>query len=127
MYVTWNLEGLEEMMSRLEAMEKNGKKAMNKAIEEGAKVLEEEMKLNIQANGLILSGALLDSIEYTIKRGGKSYKARVGLLGNARYGIFHEFGTAKMPARPWLEPAVIEKGDEARQVMIDYLKREILA
>ena len=48
MYVTWNLEGLEEMMSRLEAMEKNGKKAMNKAIEEGAKVLEEEMKLNIQ-------------------------------------------------------------------------------
>lgn len=126
MYVVWKLEGMEDIMNKLEAMERAGKRALKKGVEEGAKILEEEMKINIQANGLVLSGALFDSIEYDIRSGGKKCKARVGLLGSARYGIFHEFGTSKMPARPWLEPAIIEKGDEAKQAMIDYLKREIL-
>ena len=28
-----------------------------------------------------------------------------------------------MPARPWLEPAVVQKGDEARQVMDQLLQK----
>lgn len=32
--------------------------------------------------------------------------ARVGVRVNAKYMIYHELGTGKLPVRPWLRPAV---------------------
>ena len=55
---------------------------------------------------------LLKSIKMDVRRGGviTDYEVEVGsnLTGkNGKYPSFLEFGTSKMDARPWLEPAVM--------------------
>lgn len=43
------------------------------------------------------------------------------------YGRFLEFGTSKMPARPWLRPAAIAKQGESSAMMRRALERRMLA
>lgn len=39
------------------------------------------------------------------------------LLTNAQVGAFNNFGTDKIPARPWLEPGVRSKDDEYNKII----------
>jgi HK97 gp10 family phage protein len=57
-----------------------------------------------------LTGFLADRIKIVTvprRRGGGSGTVTVGVgpMQDAFYGMFHEFGTVKMAARPWLRPA----------------------
>ena len=85
--------------------------------------VEAETKQNIQQHGLIDTGAMINSV-YTVIGGesaqpptqtasvdvvplpepGNKTTAHVG--PSVSYAIYHEFGTHKMPARPYLAPAV---------------------
>lgn len=56
-------------------------------------------------------------------RAGKVYLAE----GPAYYGRFLEYGTSKMPAYPWLRPAVKQKGQQAIEVFTSDLNRRIEA
>ena len=55
------------------------------------------------------------------RRAGKTYYVE----GPQFYGRFLEYGTAKMTAKPWLRPAVKEKGDAAIAIARDELLRRI--
>lgn len=45
--------------------------------------------------------------------------------GLAPYGLFHEFGTADMPARPWARPALARSKRKMMDDFNDMVKREI--
>lgn len=65
----------------------------------------EEVRQNIRNKNIIDTGALLDSIE--AETGKMPARVRDGVP----YGVYNEFGTYKMAARPFFIPAV-EKGGE---------------
>lgn len=67
-----------------------------------------EAQQNIRDLDLIDTGNLLNSITSTTSIDGFEGYVDVG----AYYGIYHEFGTVKMAARPFLGPAVDARSKE---------------
>lgn len=76
--------------------------------------VEAEAKANIRAKHIIDTGALFNSVNTDRKKRGL-YWVSDGVI----YGIFHEFGTHKMGARPWMIPAV----EKVRGYLDDLYKR----
>jgi HK97 gp10 family phage protein len=61
------------------------------------------------------TGRLVGDIAYTVSGRGNVVEGRVGVLrgkGRAYWGWFHEVGTSKMPAHPFLRPAVFGNAAE---------------
>lgn len=67
------------------------------------------------------TGRLADSIEYSVEK----EENRVTIGSNLRYARFHELGTSKMSARPFLHPAaeevVAERGDLIGEAVVTTL------
>jgi HK97 gp10 family phage protein len=59
-----------------------------------------------QAKAPVRTGKLRRSFGYEVSARGNVIEGRVGVFRSAFYGYFHEVGTSKMPARPFLRPAV---------------------
>lgn len=93
----------------------------------------ETARFNILANRSVRTRNLLESLRVRISPDGLS--ARVGLIGKkanrkAFYGRFVEFGTKKMPAKPFLTPAWEENRNEVRdrvQAEIQKVLKSIIA
>ena len=71
-----------------------------------------------EAMAPVRTGRLKRAIGYTVRAHRNVVEGRVGVRRGFRafYGYFHEMGTSKMPARPWLRPAVF--GNAKRIVRI---------
>jgi len=93
-----------------------------KALKAGGEVVRNHAKLNIQAQELVDTGNLLNSISVQEGSGGKS-DATVEIGTNVVYSAIHEFGgsisqtnawgrgivqTIHIPARPYLRPSLDE-------------------
>ena len=70
-----------------------------------------------QARGLApeRTGKLRQSIAHTVSVEGNTITGKMGVRkgkGFAYWGRFHEFGTSKMPAHPFLRPAVFNHAAE---------------
>lgn len=61
----------------------------------------------------------------TVRKGKKTKKQREAGLKDAFYAGFVEFGTVKMPAKPFLRPAYDENKEKAVQAMKDRLEARI--
>jgi hypothetical protein len=59
---------------------------------------------------LLETGELRDSIEHVVGREGKEVVGYVGT--NDPIAKYHEFGTSKMPARPFLSAAAMRQEDK---------------
>lgn len=70
-------------------------------------------KQNIAAHGLIDTSTLINSVRATMETPLR-WRVNVG----AFYGIFHEFGTRFLPARPFLFPAA----NSRRQPFVDAMQ-----
>lgn len=84
--------------------DKIGRKLHARAEELVAKAahdIEAHTKEGILAHGLVDTGALLNSVQAR-QLGPMRWVVEVG----QSYGIYHEFGTRYLPARPFLHPAV---------------------
>ena len=64
-----------------------------------AEQIKDETVNNIEMKGIVDTGALRDSIEYEMESDGFTLRDGVS------YGIYNEFGTYKMAARPFMIPA----------------------
>jgi HK97 gp10 family phage protein len=112
----------------LEDIQKAGKlvnEAVEAALDAGADVLVNGMKLRAPVD----TGNLQEHIDRTpvIWDGNDAY-VYVGLLRNvdaetARYGTTQEYGSAKMPAHPYIRPTVDEDRRKVRKVMVTELKK----
>lgn len=65
----------------------------------------------------VRTGALRDSLKFVVKQNGITFSAGVD------YGVFIEFGTTKMDAQPFMNPAV----DENQRFMVQQLMKVIKA
>lgn len=70
------------------------------AVAKAAHDIEAGAKANIVSLGLIDTGNMLNSVR-AMQVGPLHWRVEVG----AFYGIFHELGTVRLPARPFLFPA----------------------
>lgn len=58
-------------------------------------------RMNIYNKHIIDTGALWNSIDFE-----KKSELTYWVFDQVEYGIYHEFGTHKMAARPWMIPAL---------------------
>ena len=145
------IEGMDELLKNFRALHDDLKfKAAAAAVAGGARLVANTAKKNAQAQGLELSGALLeniaikrektgrDKIQYNVgvRHGSKSKRARkiVTYRGTRKrvryendpfYWWFHEFGTSKMPARPFMRPAFESNIENIKLAMVKRLRASI--
>ncbi len=101
--------------------------ALNKAVDPVLKAARE----NVSAQFTERSGTLRKSIQKsaTAPRGSNGFtaEAKVGVTGEGFYGRFLEFGTSKMPARPFMRPAVDAHAQEVVDLFASEMRRRIEA
>lgn len=145
------IQGVDELLKNFRALHDDLKmKAASAAVAGGARLVANEAKKNAQSQGLELSGALLeniaikrektgrDKIQYNVgvRHGSKSKNARkivqyrytrkvVTYENDPFYWWFHEFGTSKMPARPFMRPAFEANVEKIKQTMANRLRSSI--
>lgn len=89
---TANITKLNELSSRLGSIPT--------MLEDVVGQIAEETRRNIRQKNIIDTGALLRSITHE-PRGAETVVLRDGVT----YGVYNEFGTSRMPARPFMIPA----------------------
>ena len=130
-------------------------RAARSAVGSAAGVVRKEAKRVAKAQNLEMSGALLENIaikrrkellpsqityEVMVRHGKKAKRAKKVVSRNRRgivnkftvsyendpfYWFMHEFGTSKMPARPFMRPAFEAKKQEALDVMAARIRKNI--
>ena len=135
----FELQGIEELNRKLKKLNSQASRIENKALREAAKIILEEIvqraprsveprKPGKKGSQKWRTGKhAADTLKVgnvTTKNGNKSIK--VGLLrgdkSKAFYLKFHEWGTSKMSARPFMDPAALDKKEEAKQKMAEILR-----
>lgn len=85
--------------------------ANREALEAGLIEMDNGQKMRIEAKDIIDTGATLGSVNHQILRA--SSEGGEGESGpGTDYAIYHEFGTYKMAARPYMRPTVDEDKDK---------------
>lgn len=118
------LEGMDELIKQINAIgERVATRAENKALREGAEIL----RAAISKRAPRRTDRLSKSIEKSnVKRSKEGVKyIEVGPNRSAFYGVFLEFGTSKMAARPFIGPALEEKQKEIFDAMGNVLREEL--
>lgn len=97
------------------------RKALSKAME--------PVKQSAISLAPINTGNLRQSIvkRTSIPKAGNNFtaEARVSVTTDGWYGMFHEFGTVKMPARPFMRPAIDNNYETALTIFRRELKESI--
>ena len=125
------VEGLHELIATLRKLPANvQKRVLRPAMREAANVVRDAAQANAlqQFQG---EGTLAEAIAQKSGRGGKSRVLyRVGVEGGAKkneatpyYWRFLEFGTVKMPARPFMRPAFENNKGAILQTITDKLRK----
>lgn len=119
------LTGVDEILNKLQQIGANVGKLENKALKNAAEpVLEDAKATNAFKNrsGKLRKGLKITNVK---KKDGMKYI----LVGVDRgdnsavfYGKFIEFGTSKMPARPFLQPAYEKNKDNIKRTIAETLK-----
>lgn len=117
------LSGVEELISRLKQIGANISELENKALKKAAEpVLQDAIANAPERTGKLKKGLKISGIK---NRDGAKY-VLVGIdrsdTSKIYYGKFIEFGTAKMSARPFLEPAYEKNKKEIMEEIKNTLK-----
>jgi len=132
------LSGMDEMLARLQGIGGNVKEAGEKALKKGAEVIRQAMSdgsptgtLNTQswqykAGKKYAVEHLKDNIIISKVKGvGVRRYVNVGAEKHFFYAKFFEFGTVKMAAKPFMEPAFLAKRREALSAMAEVIREAI--
>jgi len=66
------------------------------------------------------TGLLKSEIDYEVRPEGNSIVGYIGVKKDkAFYGLWRELGTSKMPAHPFLRPAVFENADQIVKLLTE--------
>jgi HK97 gp10 family phage protein len=89
------------------------KREVPNAVTKAAFVVERRAKLNVISKHIIDTGALLNNIR-TVD--GRVYDEK-GVDSGQEYSIYNEYGTSKMPARPYMRPAMIDSKADIEKLL----------
>lgn len=132
------LEGVDVLMRRLEALKRlDDGRAIRAAVTAGIKPARERAKglipVGVDAHRtykgrLVAPGFAQRSIgtRTRLSKDKQKATASLGVAREAFYAVnFVEIGTAKMPARPWLRPALESTQSQAEGAIADSLRRTV--
>lgn len=132
--ITVRVDGLSELGSRLKTLSADvanrigraataaGAVVIRNAAQQNVPVDTGNLKKNIIVKRLPKGESRLTSEHIvTVRKGKLTKKQQATGLKDAYYGTFVEFGTAKMPARPYLRPAY----DRNKELAVDAVKDRI--
>ncbi len=124
--MTIELTGMDELIKNLEAVSKDISKDLARCVRKGGEIIRDAAKANIRAQGLIDTGALHDNMSMnTTEKDRSQVEVTIGPGKKQFYGYFHEYGTSKMKARPFLRPAYDENIEKVQDVIAEELKKTI--
>lgn len=115
---------LDEILKTLDKMNDLTQKQVSAAAKAGAKYIQKKAKekapVSLDGSHGRPKGFLKKSIkikaEKSKTKGKKVYT--VGIGGGAFYGVFLEYGTKKIKARPFLRPALDNEKEELKRIML---------
>jgi len=118
------LQGMQELLNRLTELGKKGKRIENKALLAASKPILDEMA----ANAPYLTGDGQAALKTSrVKSKGDTKTVLIGIekgdISEVFYMKFHEFGTSKMPAKPFMQPAYESKKAEAIRILKEEFRR----
>ena len=132
-----SITGLKELQKALAELPQGiARNVLRGAVNAGATVIKTEAKARAPALTGVLkralyqkqirekSNLLLQTFFVGVRQGKSSKKTKKGVI-DAFYARFVEFGTSKMPARPFMRPAFESKKEAAVQAIKDYLTTRI--
>jgi HK97 gp10 family phage protein len=119
------LTGVDEILNKLQQIGINISRLENKALKNAAEpVLEDAKSTNAfnDKSGKLRKGLKISNIKN--KEGMKYVLVGVDKSDNSKifYGKFLEFGTSKISARPFLQPAYEKNKDNIQQTIAETLK-----
>lgn len=120
------LTGVQEIIERLEKIGANVGKLENQALNNAAEPVLEDAKANVPVRtGKLKRGIKISSVKK--KNGIKYIKVGADRGDNSEvfYGKFIEFGTSKMAAHPFLEPAYEKNRENIKEIIAKTLKEGI--
>ena len=118
------LEGMDDLLKEVEEMGSKGNRVANKALKLAAEPIFNDMVANApEDTGKGKSQLKIGNI--STKKGRKTLP--IGLtkdvIGEAYWLRFHEFGTYKMQASPFLSPAYEKNRDQSQKIIIKEIKK----
>lgn len=119
------LKGVDEILDKLNQMGANITRLENKALKNAAEPVLEDAKVTNAFNdrsGRLRKGLKISSVKK--KEGVKYILVGVDKSDNSKifYGKFLEFGTSKISARPFLQPAYEKNKEEIQKTIAETLK-----
>lgn len=123
--ITAKVKGLEQLHVKLLKLEAQTPGAMKEALMAASKPI-----VDYAVGGApVASGALAGSIRAIPAKGSNPLHPRVRIQPHPKlwYGRFQEYGTSKMPAHPFLRPALDAGKKEAVSIFKAEMKRRIKA
>ncbi|MCT4543489.1 MAG: HK97 gp10 family phage protein [Vallitalea sp.] len=114
----FELNGMEDILSKLEQMGKNVDNIKEKALKKAGEVFAEEIRNNVPVD----TGNLKDNIGVGELEEGS---VKVGATKDAFYLKFLELGTKNITPNPVMTRAYETKKNEAKKVIEQELKREL--
>jgi HK97 gp10 family phage protein len=113
------LHGMQELLRQLEQVGSEAERIKKDALLAGAEVVQQAASEKAPRD----TGKLAENIVISdIKEDGT---VDIGPDRDRFYGLFLEFGTSKMAARPFLQPAFEENKEQVQQKMADVIRREM--
>jgi HK97 gp10 family phage protein len=127
--ITAKVKGMSDLHAQLRKMESLAPGVMAGALKKAAKPIEDYAV----GGAPVDSGSLASSIHTRVMKSTAPGKASVRIgpawaiyeKGGVEYGRFAEFGTSKMPAQPFLRPALDAGADEALDIFAREIKKAI--
>lgn len=136
--VTVKVDGLRELGERMKGLSEQmnnriaraataaGAVVIRNAAQQKAPVDTGNLKKNIIVKRLPKGESSLTSEHIvTVRQGKLTAKQKDKGLQDAYYGKFVEYGTAKMPARPYLRPAYDQNKEKAVQAIKDRIEKRL--
>ncbi|WP_241475258.1 HK97-gp10 family putative phage morphogenesis protein [Priestia flexa] len=111
--------GLETLQKQLKQLENIGDQIVAKALRAGAEVLRQEIIKRAPRH----TGNLIEKIIVS-----KVVEGHIDIgpeVKGAFYARFLEYGTSKMPAKPFIEPAFLVVKDKIQAVMAEVVQQEL--
>lgn len=119
------LQGVDELLNKLQSIGANVARLENKALRNAAEPVLEDVKATNAFNdrsGKLRKGLKITNVKK--KEGVKYILVGIDKSDNSKiyYGKFIEFGTSKMPAKPFLQPAYEKNKDNIKRTIAETLK-----
>lgn len=119
------LEGVDEILNKLQQIGNNISRLENKALKNAAQPVLDDTKSSNSFNdrsGNLRKGLKISNIKN--KEGVKYVLVGVDKSDNSKiyYGKFLEFGTSKMSAKPFMQPAYEKNKDNIQKTIAETLK-----